>query len=89
MGLFPRPDGKKQDPYKFNLGAMVAQGCHVVSKTLWELREEANVQEYMRDMDNMHKVILHSTIPQPALSPSLRVTLSPLPSSTPSPSLPS
>jgi len=29
-----------------------------VSKTLWELKDEANVQAYMGDIDNMHKVTL-------------------------------
>ena len=34
--------------------------CHIaqVSKTLWELKEEPNVQAYMADIDNMHKVTL-------------------------------
>ena len=27
-----------------------------VSKTLWELKDEPNVQTYMADIDNMHKV---------------------------------
>ena len=35
---------------------MIAQGCHVVTKVLWELKEEENVIKYVADMDNMHKV---------------------------------
>ena len=37
---------------------MIAQGCHVVSKVLWELKEEANVVSYFADTDSMHKVSL-------------------------------
>ena len=47
-----------QAPHNWNLGSMVAQGCHIVSKVLWELREEENVIKYMSDIDNMHKVTL-------------------------------
>ncbi|KAJ1477670.1 peptidyl-tRNA hydrolase II domain-containing protein [Baffinella frigidus] len=45
-------------PHNWNLGSMVAQGCHIVTKLLWELKEEDNVVKYMSDMDNMHKVTL-------------------------------
>ena len=45
-------------PFSWPAGSMVAQGCHVVSKTLWELKDEHNVQVYMADIDNMHKVTL-------------------------------
>ena len=45
-------------PFSWPAGSQIAQACHVVSKTLWELREEPNVKAYMADMDNMHKVTL-------------------------------
>ena len=45
-------------PFSWPAGSMIAQGCHVVSKTLWELKDEQNVQVYMADIDNMHKVTL-------------------------------
>jgi peptidyl-tRNA hydrolase len=45
-------------PFSWPAGSMIAQGCHVVSKTLWELKEEPNVVAYMADIDNMHKVTL-------------------------------
>ena len=45
-------------PYSWPAGSMIAQGCHVVSKVLWELKGEENVQKYMADIDNMHKVTL-------------------------------
>lgn len=45
-------------PFSWPAGSQIAQACHVVSKTLWELREEPNVQAYMADIDNMHKVTL-------------------------------
>lgn len=45
-------------PFSWPAGSQIAQACHVVSKTLWELKEEPNVQAYMADIDNMHKVTL-------------------------------
>ncbi len=48
-------------PFSWPAGSMIAQGCHVVSKTLWELKEEPNVLTYMADIDNMHKVTLMAT----------------------------
>ena len=45
-------------PYSWPAGSMIAQACHVSSKVLWELKGEENVQKYMQDIDNMHKVTL-------------------------------
>jgi hypothetical protein len=45
-------------PFSWPAGSQIAQACHVVSKTLWELKDEPNVQAYMADIDNMHKVTL-------------------------------
>ncbi|EKX44169.1 hypothetical protein GUITHDRAFT_39604, partial [Guillardia theta CCMP2712] len=33
-------------PLSWPAGSMIAQACHVVSKTLWEMKDHANVQHH-------------------------------------------
>ncbi|XP_049964010.1 putative peptidyl-tRNA hydrolase PTRHD1 isoform X2 [Schistocerca serialis cubense] len=43
---------------KWNAGALVAQACHGVSAVLHLYYNDENVQEYLCDVDRMHKVVL-------------------------------
>jgi peptidyl-tRNA hydrolase len=39
-------------------GALVAQGAHASTAAIWLHRDDATVQQYMGDLDNMHKIVL-------------------------------
>ncbi|EKX54745.1 hypothetical protein GUITHDRAFT_131773 [Guillardia theta CCMP2712] len=39
-------------------GSVVAQGCHAVTKALWEYKEHQNVIDYCGQINSMHKVVL-------------------------------
>jgi len=43
---------------KWPLGAIVAQACHASSAVLHLFRDDASTQEYLEDVDRMHKVVL-------------------------------
>lgn len=43
---------------KWPLGAIIAQACHASSAALHTFREDASTQEYLGDIDRMHKVVL-------------------------------
>lgn len=43
---------------KWPLGAIVAQACHASTAALHIFGEDANTQEYLVDLNSMHKVIL-------------------------------
>jgi peptidyl-tRNA hydrolase len=43
---------------KWPLGAIFTQIAHAATACIWTFREEPEVQEYMKQMDSMHKVTL-------------------------------
>lgn len=43
---------------KWPLGAIIAQACHASSAVLHMSRDDTNTQQYLGDLDNMHKVVL-------------------------------
>lgn len=43
---------------KWPLGAIIAQGCHASSAVLHMFRDDINTQQYLQDLDSMHKVVL-------------------------------
>ena len=58
--------------HKWPVGAMVAQGCHACTAVIHTFREEANVAQYLSDLDRMHKIVLevsytHFSRPHPLL----------------------
>ncbi|KAK7080565.1 peptidyl-tRNA hydrolase domain-containing protein 1 [Halocaridina rubra] len=40
------------------LGAVIAQACHASTAVAHLYREDNNMQRYLMDLDNMHKVVL-------------------------------
>lgn len=36
----------------------MTQCCHAVSSSIWQYRDHENMQTYMADLPNMHKVLL-------------------------------
>ena len=52
---------------KWPVGALVAQGCHACTAVIHTHREDANVVQYLSDIDRMHKVVLEVHTPHPAL----------------------
>ena len=47
---------------KWPLGALVAQGCHASSAALHLFRDDSTTQNYLADLDSMHKVVLRVVI---------------------------
>ncbi|CAH1773924.1 unnamed protein product, partial [Owenia fusiformis] len=43
---------------KWPLGAIIAQACHASSAVMHMFHDDKNTQEYLADIDRMHKVIL-------------------------------
>ena len=43
---------------KWPLGAIIAQACHASSAVLHMFRDDLNTQQYLGDLDHMHKVVL-------------------------------
>lgn len=43
---------------KWTLGALIAQACHACTATIHLFYEDQNTKEYLKDLDNMHKVVL-------------------------------
>ncbi len=40
------------------MGAIVAQACHACTAVLHQFKEDPKVEEYLSDLDRMHKVVL-------------------------------
>lgn len=45
---------------KWPVGAVIAQACHAVTAVTHLFREDDITQEYLKDLDNMHKVVLEA-----------------------------
>lgn len=43
---------------KWPIGAMVTQACHASAAALHQFRDDSNTQQYLKDLDNMRKVVL-------------------------------
>ena len=43
---------------KWPLGAIIAQACHASSAALHMFKDDVTTQEYLGDIDRMHKVVL-------------------------------
>ena len=43
---------------KWPLGAIVAQACHASSAALHIFKDDTTTQQYLLDLDTMHKVVL-------------------------------
>jgi len=43
---------------KWPIGAMVAQACHASAAVLHQFKDDSNTQQYLADLDSMHKVVL-------------------------------
>lgn len=39
-------------------GALIAQACHACTAVTWQYKDDKNTEDYTRDIDNMHKVVL-------------------------------
>lgn len=52
MFLFLRSD------MKFGKGALIAQACHAVSSVIYKYSNCEEMKEYLRDTNNMHKIVL-------------------------------
>lgn len=40
------------------LGALIAQCCHATAAVMQQYGEDVETIEYLKDLDNMHKVVL-------------------------------
>lgn len=45
---------------KWPIGALIAQACHAVTATTHLFYDDPHTQEYLKDLDNMHKVVLEA-----------------------------
>ncbi|KAJ8956220.1 hypothetical protein NQ314_006753 [Rhamnusium bicolor] len=45
---------------KWPVGAVVAQACHAVTAVTHLFHEDEHTQQYLKDLDNMHKVVLEA-----------------------------
>ncbi|KAI6190976.1 Aminoacyl-tRNA hydrolase [Aphelenchoides bicaudatus] len=43
---------------KWPIGALCTQAAHAATAVLWTYKDDPDVIEYMKDMDNMHKITL-------------------------------
>lgn len=43
------------------VGAVIAQACHAVTAVTHLFYDDEHSQQYLKDLDNMHKVILEAT----------------------------
>ncbi|RUS77956.1 hypothetical protein EGW08_014265 [Elysia chlorotica] len=46
---------------KWPVGALVAQACHACSAVVHMFHNDPTTQEYLTDLDNMHKIVLEAT----------------------------
>lgn len=51
-----RGDLAKSD--NWNVGALIAQACHGCAAVLHQFYQDEFTQEYLKDVDRMHKVVL-------------------------------
>lgn len=42
------------------VGALIAQACHAVTATTHLYHDDEHTQAYLKDLDNMHKVVLEA-----------------------------
>ncbi|XP_050303521.1 putative peptidyl-tRNA hydrolase PTRHD1 [Anthonomus grandis grandis] len=49
-----------KEPLKWPLGALLAQACHAVTAVTHLYYEDEQTQIYLKDLDNMHKVVLEA-----------------------------
>lgn len=47
---------------KWPLGAIIAQACHASSAALHIFKDDASTQQYLEDVDRMHKVVLQVSV---------------------------
>ncbi|GFO40353.1 ptrhd1_0 protein [Plakobranchus ocellatus] len=52
--------GDLMSALKWPIGALVAQACHACSAVVHIFHDDLLTQEYLSDLDNMHKVILEA-----------------------------
>lgn len=45
---------------KWPVGAVIAQACHAVTAVTHLYHDDQHVQQYLNDLDNMHKVVLEA-----------------------------
>ncbi|XP_066993823.2 putative peptidyl-tRNA hydrolase PTRHD1 isoform X2 [Anabrus simplex] len=45
---------------KWNVGALIAQACHACCAVTHLFHEDPYTQEYLKDLDSMHKVVLEA-----------------------------
>lgn len=50
------------DALKWPVGAVVAQACHACTAVIHLNYEDDMTKEYLKDLDNMHKVVLEVCI---------------------------
>ena len=43
---------------KWPTGALIAQACHACTAVMHMFYQDENTQQYLKDLDRMHKVIL-------------------------------
>ena len=56
---------------KWPIGAMVAQACHASAAVLHQFKDDSNTQQYLKDLDSMHKVVLEVSKIKPLIEQSL------------------
>ncbi len=44
----------------FKRGAAIAQACHASTAAMWTYKDQPDTVAYMKNIDNMHKVVLES-----------------------------
>jgi peptidyl-tRNA hydrolase len=44
------------------VGAVIAQACHACCAVTYLFHNDPHTQEYLKDLDNMHKVVLEASI---------------------------
>ncbi|KAK6167691.1 hypothetical protein SNE40_021660 [Patella caerulea] len=45
---------------KWPTGAIIAQACHACTAVMHNFYQDSNTQEYLADLDRMHKVVLEA-----------------------------
>jgi hypothetical protein len=46
------------DGLNWPFGSVIAQACHACCAVIHLYRDDPHTQEYLKDLDNMHKVVL-------------------------------
>ena len=50
------------DVMKWPVGAVIAQACHACAAVIHLNYSDGHTQEYLKDLDNMHKVVLEVSV---------------------------